>query len=559
LGSEAAIADAAASLGGAVTETIGKYLVLGLLGQGAMGRVYRAEDPHIGRLVAIKVMTLGADASPERFQREARIIGNLSHPNIVVIHDFGFHEGQPFLVMELLDGLDLKQWMQRPHPLDEHLRVMVDLCSAVSYAHSRGVLHRDIKPANVQVLGSGNGKLMDFGIARGEISDLTASGTVMGSPMYMAPEILGNQPASTSSDIYAVGMICYEMLSGSNPFVATSLAACVNQILTATPRSLHQCRPDLPRELTDAVMECIDKNPAGRAPHLDRLATAVRAARDRSSSSVSDDETGQAATVMLGTTRPPERRGSRSRRFLWAEVILVLGAVLAGIFTFSGLWPRSQRNRAAVISPSPTAGAVELERTPPRTPSASETPTPIREHTTSSPDRLARTQVPVRTGMASPTPLAQPPVSSLPTQVPAAHTQPTTTPTTTPTRRVTRTSVPVPTSPPSPTPLPPSTHQAAPVPAKLVLTSADPDSFRLGGSVHVMLTGAGFHSGMRLELVRGRRPAVGFTLSHLRVISDTRAEVDILIDPSMPLGHYAILLVGADGQGSDRLDVEVQL
>ena len=135
-------------------QRVGKYQVVGRLGQGAMGQVYLAEDPHIGRRVAVKVMKAAGEEDRQRFLHEARIVGSLAHPNVVVLHDFGFHDERPYLVLEYLPGVSLDVWLRGEHALSEHLRIVEGLLSALVHAHSQGVLHRDLKPSNVQVLPS---------------------------------------------------------------------------------------------------------------------------------------------------------------------------------------------------------------------------------------------------------------------------------------------------------------------------------------------------------------------------------------------------------------------
>ena len=205
---------------------IGKYKVLRELGRGAMGAVYLGEDPFIGRRVAIKVMRPQVEEGAERFLQEARTVGSLSHPNIVLLHDFGFAGELPYLVMEHVDGTILDKWLAEPRDARERLRVLAGLCRAVAYAHSRGVLHRDLKPSNVLVRSDGEAKLLDFGIALVENTRMTATGVVLGTPEYLAPELLGSGRFSPRSDMYALGLVAYELFGGRNPFAADTVAAC---------------------------------------------------------------------------------------------------------------------------------------------------------------------------------------------------------------------------------------------------------------------------------------------------------------------------------------------
>lgn len=257
-------------------ERIGKYRILDTLGEGAMGRVYLGEDPHIGRKVAVKVLA-GAtgDEARSRFLEEARTIGHLSHPEIVTLLEFGFHEGQPFLAMEHLEGESFDRWLERRPPEAEVLRVLVTLCRAIDHAHGQGVLHRDVKPSNLQVLADGRAKLLDFGIARSGAVALTATGMLMGTPRYLAPEVLNGAGHSTASDVYAVGLVAYEALAGENPFAADTLERCLTRVLTETPRPLAALRPDLPAALAEAVMACLSRQPTERPGTLEPLRAAL--------------------------------------------------------------------------------------------------------------------------------------------------------------------------------------------------------------------------------------------------------------------------------------------
>jgi serine/threonine protein kinase len=261
-----------------IPEKIGKYTVIELLGRGGMGEVYLGEDPYIGRRVAIK-MIKGADPDArDRFLHEARVIGGLAHPAIVSLIDFDFSGDEPFLVMELLKGQGLDKWIRQAHTLREKLVILEDVCQALAFAHENGVLHRDVKPSNVQVLPNGHAKLMDFGIARGGAARLTATGAVMGTPEYMAPEILRDASYSAKSDLYACSVLLYEMFTGENPFAAKTVAATLTNVLTHTPKDLGSVRADIPEALSAAVMRCLEKEPEARPEGFEELLGAGRAA-----------------------------------------------------------------------------------------------------------------------------------------------------------------------------------------------------------------------------------------------------------------------------------------
>ena len=256
---------------------IGKYRILRELGRGAMGAVYLAEDPFIARRVAIKVMRPQVEEGSERFLQEARTVGSLSHPNIVLLHDFGFFGELPYLVMEHVEGTILDRWLAEPHEPQARLRVLAGLCRAVLYAHSRGVLHRDLKPSNVLVRSDGEAKLLDFGIARVENTRLTATGVVLGTPEYLAPELLGSGGFSPRSDMYALGLVAYELFGGRNPFAADTVAACLRRVLEVAPAPLAADSP-APAEVAAEVMRCLAKDPAHRPESPEHLLAATERA-----------------------------------------------------------------------------------------------------------------------------------------------------------------------------------------------------------------------------------------------------------------------------------------
>jgi serine/threonine protein kinase/Tol biopolymer transport system component len=254
---------------------LGPYEVVGLLGAGGMGEVYRARDTRLGRDVAVKVLPRGMADDPERRQRfeaEARAAGALNHPNIVTLHDIGVADGVPYLVTEVLEGESLRAALQRgPIAPDRAIDIVTQVAAGLEAAHAKGIVHRDLKPENLFVLPDGRLKILDFGIAklmRTEASpdataettpvfaSLTATGTIMGTVSYMAPEQLRDRPVDQRADLFALGAILHELLSGCQPFVGETAADRVSAILTASP-------PPLPKELDEAL--------PGIRPVLDRV------------------------------------------------------------------------------------------------------------------------------------------------------------------------------------------------------------------------------------------------------------------------------------------------
>jgi WD40 repeat protein len=244
-----------------------------------MGTVYKARDPRLDRLVAVKMMSeelLIEEEMRGRFQREAKSAANLQHPNIVTIFDFGELEGEgsPYIVMELLEGTSLAHLMEdrKPMRLEDRVDVITQICRGLDYAHKRGVIHRDVKPGNIQVLPSGTAKVLDFGIALGEGSTIkTKTGLVMGTPNYMAPEQISSEVVDHRADMWAVGVILYELLSGERPFTATTIPGLVYQIVHSPPPPLDERKLGLPPRLVQVVEKVLQKNPDHRFRDLAHL------------------------------------------------------------------------------------------------------------------------------------------------------------------------------------------------------------------------------------------------------------------------------------------------
>ena len=261
---------------------ISQYEIRGVLGQGGMGVVYRAFDPALRREVALKVLRTDSDDQRERFRREARIVARLQHPNIVAIYAVGEHEGQPFIAMEYIDGEPLSEGIRRRAAWGLHRKLMMgaDLCAGLAFAHRAGVIHRDVKPSNLIVSnGSGTVRLLDFGIARGAdvgaTLNLTMHGNIVGTLNYMSPEQITGQPLDHRSDIFAVGLVLYELLAYRQAFPGDNLATLTYRIVHGTAQPLRELQPDLDDELCAVVERAMARAPEDRFPHLDALRTAV--------------------------------------------------------------------------------------------------------------------------------------------------------------------------------------------------------------------------------------------------------------------------------------------
>lgn len=263
--------------------TIGRYEVLRELGHGTMGIVYLARDPLINREVAIKTMRYQEVDEKEiaeaksRFFTEARVIGKLSHPNIITIFDVGDFRGGTYIAMELLDGTDLVPFCsgQNKLPLAEIIRIISSVALALDYAHKNGVVHQDVKPGNIQVLENGTVKLIDFGIARIAEKSSTRGGLIWGSPNYMSPEQIGGQSPDGRADLFSLGVIFYELLTGSKPFQADDLTSLFLQIKTGDPMPIHALAPDISQECIAIVEKCLAKEKEQRYASGRELADAL--------------------------------------------------------------------------------------------------------------------------------------------------------------------------------------------------------------------------------------------------------------------------------------------
>ncbi len=244
--------------------SIGRYQLVEKLGQGGMGVVYRAFDTLLQRVVAVKVISGAIESGGEqreRFFREARAAGQLSHRNIITIHDLGEHDGQPYLAMEYLEGEDLQRRLARPErmSLARKVEIAIEVCEGLEYAHARGVIHRDVKPANIFITSSGTAKILDFGLARLVTSELTNSNMMMGTINYMAPEQVRGERADQRSDIFSVGVVLYELLGGRKAFDGDSFATTLYRILQEEPESLLHIEPALPPDLVAIVERALAK------------------------------------------------------------------------------------------------------------------------------------------------------------------------------------------------------------------------------------------------------------------------------------------------------------
>ena len=256
------------------TQRIGRYKILGELGRGAMGVVYKAEDPNLDRVVALKTIVIEADAEgrkeyERRFFLEAKAAGKLNHPNIVTVYDFGEEEGVAYLAMELVEGNDLRMRLKESAgqglPAMDAVDVAQQVAEGLGYAHERGIVHRDIKPGNIMLQPRGQAKIMDFGLARMRVADhKTSTGMVLGTPKYMSPEQVAGQPVDQRSDVFSLGIVLHEMLTGTRLFAGEDAPQIMHNVVHVEHEPPTRIKPELPAMLDFVVARALKKDPALR-------------------------------------------------------------------------------------------------------------------------------------------------------------------------------------------------------------------------------------------------------------------------------------------------------
>jgi serine/threonine-protein kinase len=296
--------------------TIGRYRIDNLLASGAMGDVYRAYDPVIDRPVAIKILRRelagGGDfeAWIQRFRREAQTAGRRFHPNIVTILDFGDEAGTPFLAMEYIEGQDLGNLLKETGPLEpgRAVPIILQVLEALGFTHAHGIVHRDIKPSNIMVLDNWHVKVADFGIARIDTSEMTIVGDVLGTPAYMSPEQLWGAPVDRRADLFAVGVVLFEILTGVKPFRGKSVTEIIEHMQTRGPEDLLIHVPGAPPILKEVIARALAFNPEDRFSSAAEFTHALVEARlldsDQRPSSDPGDQSLLAASPTPEPTQP---------------------------------------------------------------------------------------------------------------------------------------------------------------------------------------------------------------------------------------------------------------
>lgn len=315
---------------------VGKYEVQQLVGEGAMGVVYRALDPMLNRSVAVKVMNdaLALDESfRTRFLREARAAGSLQHPNVITVYDCGETDGHLYIAMEFVEGTDLEQVIASKVPLTlpEKLDIVIGVLNGLAYAHKRGIVHRDMKPANIRVNEEGRALIMDFGIAHTTSSNVTKTGLVLGTPNYMAPEQVTGGAITPQTDIFSVGVVLYELLTNVKPFEGPTLHSVLFMIVGEMPSPPATVVSGLRADLSDVVMKALAKEPDERFASAADMANALT----KISTSLSSGGKAQASRTLslrssidLALKKDMDEQKRTGRRQLWQRVSIAVGIVL---------------------------------------------------------------------------------------------------------------------------------------------------------------------------------------------------------------------------------------
>ena len=441
---------------------IGRYEIIEELGRGAMGSVFKARDPAVGRVVAIKTIhaaALSGDYNQEyraRFQREASASGVLSHPGIVPVFDVGEHEDAPFLVMEFVEGRTLERAMKQGErfTLERASEIGQQLAEALGYAHRQGVIHRDIKPANIlltsrEVYGSERPRITDFGIAKLLSSDLTSTGQLLGTPAYMPPEQFTGTAVDGRADIFSLGVILYAMATAEQPFGGETVTAVSYKVVHTDPIPPSKLNPAISASLESVILKCLAKNPTGRYQTGEDLAqdlaalranpsttivrTAVAAAADPNATLAAAPKSiletpAQAPAAAQGSRVAPGKKPSSSRNrqaIAAASLLLIAAAATGGWFLLRQLGSRpapvaQQQTSAAPASQlaAPAPLPTTQESIPPvSTPNPKTKPTPAKHadaKTMSAVKPVAASQTSAQTASPAPPPATTPSAAAAP-------------------------------------------------------------------------------------------------------------------------------------------------
>src|ERR671932_874993 len=353
----------------------GRYRILRKLGSGGMANVYLAEDEDLGRRVAIKIMNdryASDDTFSERFRREAKAAAALSHPNIVSIYDRGQANGTPYIAMEVIEGRSLKELIltRGPLPIDQAIEFTKHILAALRFAHRNGIIHRDIKPHNVLVDAEGRLKVTDFGIARAGVSQMTEAGSIIGTAQYLSPEQAKGAPVDQTLDLYSVGVVLYELLTGVVPFTGDTPVEIAMKHLSATPEPPSAHRAEIPRELDKVVMRALAKDPHERYQTAEEMegdlarvaggGTVSRATEEAATAIISRPPPVAAPTAVTQLRQQPPSYApppayydydEPRRRAVWPwllALLFVAGAIVGGYFLYNQIQDQLKGGTVAV-------------------------------------------------------------------------------------------------------------------------------------------------------------------------------------------------------------------
>jgi eukaryotic-like serine/threonine-protein kinase len=335
----------------------GRYRIERPLGHGGMATVYLGRDTELERPVAIKVLAenlAGDEELRRRFVREARLAARLSDSNVVSVYDAGEDDGLPYIVMEHVDGETLAELLARwgRLPADEARGLAVQAASGLAHAHEAGLVHRDIKPQNLILRRDGTVKIADFGIAHASETTITQTGTVLGTAAYLAPEQAIGEKVTAAADVYSLGAVLYELLTGRPPFEFESLADLADRQRRMEITPVRELAPDVPTELEDVVMRCLARNPAYRPASAGELARLL-----------SGDEAPTQPFQPLTVVQKPARRSLGSRRAIWLALagVVVLAAILLAV-AFAGRGSHSSSPPPEPTSPAPVRPGADAQQ-----------------------------------------------------------------------------------------------------------------------------------------------------------------------------------------------------
>src|SRR5687768_14474415 len=308
-----------------------RYTLVSRLGGGGMADVWLADDSMLGRRVALKFLheRFAQDASfVERFRREAQAAAGLQHPNVVGVYDRGETDDRPWIAMEYVEGASLKDLINRGLTVGEAVEIIRQVLQGTKFSHERGIIHRDLKPQNVLIDREGRARVVDFGIARAGASEITQTGSVMGTAQYLSPEQAQGLDVTPSSDLYSIGVILYEALTGRVPFEGDSAVAVALKQVSEQPHPPSRLNPAIPPALDAVVMRALAKDPANRFATADEFIAALDAAEADPATPAASDT----ARFVPVPVPPPEVLAAEERRWRWRWILLaVLALALAGL------------------------------------------------------------------------------------------------------------------------------------------------------------------------------------------------------------------------------------